>query len=103
MAQALRHLQLEGGSGAANMAADEVLLEAASRGTASLRFYTWAEATLSLGYFQPAAERLPGLPWVRRASGGSALVHDQELTYCLALPAGAPWQRGGESWICRFH
>jgi len=85
------------------MAADEVLLEAAVRGSAALRFYTWSEPMLSLGYFQLAAERLPRLPWVRRASGGAALVHDQELTYCLALPAGAPWQRRGESWICRFH
>jgi lipoate-protein ligase A len=103
MAQVVRLLDLRGASGAANMAADEVLLEAAARGIASLRFYTWAEPTLSLGYFQAAAERLPHLPLVRRASGGAALVHDCELTYCLALPAGAPWQRRGESWICRFH
>src|SRR5436190_10963274 len=85
------------------MGADEVLLDGAARGEAALRFYAWSEPTLSLGYFQPAAERLAGLPWVRRASGGAALVHDQELTYCLALPAGVPWQRRGESWICRFH
>src|SRR5262245_35203501 len=100
---ALRLLPVESTGGAANMAADEGLLEAASCGVASLRFYTWAEPTLSLGYFQPAAERLPGLTWVRRASGGAALVHHHELTYCLALPAGAPWQRRGASWICRFH
>lgn len=99
----LRLLPFESADGAANMAADELLLEAAARGTASLRFYTWSEPTLSLGYFQPATERLPGLPWVRRASGGAALVHDRELTYCLALPVGAPCQRRGESWICRFH
>jgi lipoate-protein ligase A len=85
------------------MAADEFLLDSAAAGRPSLRFYTWIEPTLSLGYFQPAGERLPGLPWVRRSSGGAALVHDHELTYCLALPAGAPWQRRGESWICRFH
>src|SRR5258708_20627263 len=35
-----------------NMARDEVLLEAAVTGTASLRFYGWTEATVSLGYFQ---------------------------------------------------
>jgi lipoate-protein ligase A len=103
MAEAGRRVPLEAATGPANMAADERLLEDAIQGCASLRFYTWSEPTLSLGYFQPATERLPGLPWVRRASGGAALVHDKELTYCLALPAGAPWQRPGESWICRFH
>jgi lipoate-protein ligase A len=81
-----------------NMAADEVLLEAAAGGVASLRFYGWSEATLSLGYFQPERrrlddERLAGLPFVRRPTGGDALVHHHELTYALALPAGPPWQR----------
>jgi lipoate-protein ligase A len=90
------------------MAADEVLLEAAVAGVASLRFYGWAPATLSLGYFQPEAcrrtdPRLTTLPWVRRASGGSALVHHHEITYALALPTGLPWQRRGENWTCRMH
>lgn len=89
------------------MAADEVLLESAVAGSASLRFYTWSEATLSLGYFQPAAARLrnpvhAGLPLVRRASGGAALLHDRELTYCLAVPAGPRWQ-GGAPWLGRMH
>lgn len=94
--------------GAHNMAADEVmLLLAADQPIASLRFYTWTEPTLSLGYFQPAAERLANpllanAAWVRRPSGGGAIMHHHELTYCLALPAGLPWQTK-ESWICRFH
>lgn len=46
---------------------------------------------------------LADLPFVRRASGGATLVHHHELTYALALPAGLPWQRRGESWICRMH
>jgi lipoyl(octanoyl) transferase len=79
-------------NGPANMAADEVLLRAAANGQASLRFYGWTEATLSLGYFQPAARRLGDpllrdLPFVRRPSGGDALVHHHELTYCLAVPS----------------
>jgi lipoate-protein ligase A len=94
--------------GAWNMAADEVLLHGATAGVASLRFYGWAEPTLSLGYFQAAgpARASPeraGLPRVRRASGGTALVHHHEVTYALALPAGPPWQRRGESWLCRMH
>src|SRR5437870_3415594 len=103
MSQLIRLLELRSAGGGINMAADETLMEGAAGGSASLRFYTWQEPTLSLGYFQPAAERLLGLPYVRRPSGGAALVHDHELTYCLALPAGLAWQRRGESWICRMH
>lgn len=95
-------------SGAWNMAADETLLEAAAAGTASLRFYGWSQPTLSLGYFQAsttarAYPRLGELAWVRRPSGGAALVHHLEVTYALALPAGSLWQRRGESWLCRMH
>jgi lipoate-protein ligase A len=90
------------------MAADEVMLEtAAERGIASLRFYTWTEPTLSLGYFQPATVRdhfpnLASLCWVRRSTGGAGIVHHRELTYSFALPALPEW-RSTESWICRFH
>jgi lipoate-protein ligase A len=78
------------------MAADEALLHSATEGQATLRFYGWSEPTLSLGYFQRANDRLRStllrdLPWLRRASGGGALVHDRELTYALAIPATAPW------------
>ena len=93
--------------GSANMAADEVLLESAEAGGASLRFYTWSEPTLSLGYFQSAATRLAdplvaGLPFVRRMTGGDAIVHHHELTYALALPSARSWH-GGESWMFRLH
>jgi lipoyl(octanoyl) transferase len=94
--------------GPTNMAEDEALLDAAVDGVASLRFYGWSEPTLSLGYFQPSAPALAypglaGLPWVRRHSGGAGLVHHHELTYALALPAGADWQPPGASWIARLH
>ncbi len=103
----LRLLPFESLQGASNMAADEVMLHAADAGLASLRFYTWAEPTLSLGYFQAAAARLADplladIAWVRRSSGGGAILHHRELTYCLALPAGLPWQTK-ESWLCRMH
>lgn len=89
--------------GAMNMAIDEALLRSAlERRVASLRFYTWAESTLSLGYFQEHAERLPGVAWVRRPTGGDAILHHHELTYCLTLPAGPPWHTS-ESWLCRMH
>jgi lipoate-protein ligase A len=89
--------------GAMNMAIDEALLRSAlDRKVASLRFYTWTEPTLSLGYFQKHTERLPGVAWVRRPTGGDAILHHHELTYCLALPAGPPWHTS-ESWLCRMH
>src|SRR5258708_29095839 len=89
--------------GAINMALDEALLRSAlERKVASLRFYTWSEPTLSLGYFQKHTERLPGVAWVRRPTGGDAILHHHELTYALALPAGPPWH-SAESWLCRFH
>jgi lipoate-protein ligase A len=107
-AASVRLLPFEIADGPANMADDEVLLETAGPGIASLRFYGWSVPTLSLGYFQSAAARLSDpclaeLPWVRRATGGEALVHQFEITYALALPPGSPWQRHGESWICRMH
>src|SRR5438270_7096958 len=83
--------------GPANMASDEMLLHSAAVGQPSLRFYGWTEATLSLGYFQPAARRLENallrdLSFVRRPTGGDALVHHHELTYCLAIPGQQAWQ-----------
>jgi len=92
-----------------NMAADEVLLESAVAGMASLRFYGWSEPTVSLGYFQPERmrredERLASVAYVRRPTGGGALVHHHEVTYALALPPGPIWQaKDHGSWLCRMH
>jgi lipoate-protein ligase A len=82
--------------GAWNMAVDDALLETAvADGRCTVRFYRWQEPTLSLGYFQPYAER-----WrhaasrrcavVRRCSGGGAILHDAELTYSFAVPNSHP-------------
>jgi lipoate-protein ligase A len=103
-----RLLPFQVAEGTWNMAADETLLEAAAAGLASFRLYGWSQATLSLGYFQSSAvcrasPHLGQLPWVRRSTGGSALVHHHELTYALALPPGSPWQQRGESWLRRMH
>jgi len=104
----VRLLPFAEADGPHNMAADEVLLEAAVTGVASLRFYVWSRAALSLGYFQPHAvresdARLAGLPWVRRPTGGATLVHHHELTYALALPPGPPWQVRADPWLVRMH
>jgi lipoate-protein ligase A len=102
-----RLLPYEIADGPANMAADEVLLETAVQGSASLRFYGWSEATLSLGYFQPASVRfadslLADRPFVRRPTGGATLLHDHELTYALAIPSSPSW-RSPTPWLLRMH
>lgn len=74
------------------MAVDEALLEGAGPEQApTLRFYTWAEPTLSLGYFQEHEHRQAHSPsqcctLVRRASGGGAILHHLELTYSYVVP-----------------
>jgi len=79
-------------AGAVNMARDQAILEQVDHGgEATLRFYRWAEPTLSLGYFQRVADRQlhpasQSLTLIRRSTGGGAIVHDRELTYSLAVP-----------------
>ena len=80
-----------------NMAVDEALLQLANEtGQGTLRFYQWSRPTLSLGYFQKSDDRKlhPAsalCAMVRRASGGGAIVHDQELTYSLSLAGTNRW------------
>jgi lipoyl(octanoyl) transferase len=105
---ALRRLPELVATGPEQMARDEALLEsAADRGVASFRYYRWSEPTWSLGYFQATADRGDRSPanWVRRSSGGAGILHHapHELTYSVALPAGAAVLPGGESWICHVH
>ncbi len=97
--------------GAWNMAVDEVLLEGLGEKSPpkpTLRLYRWKPATLSLGYFQRYADRQthpPSLtcPVVRRPSGGGAIVHDIELTYCLAIPAANRWVQHREQLYFLVH
>ena len=80
--------------GETNMARDAAMLQAAvDDGRCQLRIYEWASPTISLGYFQKP-ESVPTefaeLPCVRRLSGGGAILHDYDLTYSCAIPAGHP-------------
>lgn len=82
-------------NGAQNMAIDEAILNAVGSGESLpvLRLFAWQPACLSLGVGQPAAdadqERLNEHGWelVRRTTGGRAILHTDELTYSVALPA----------------
>jgi len=85
------------------MALDETLMESVLQGTSEpiLRLYRWNPACLSLGYAQPiddidrAALEEHNWDLVRRPTGGRAILHTDELTYAVILPAGHPLSRGG--------
>jgi lipoate-protein ligase A len=88
--------------GAWNMALDESILEHIGRGESipTLRLYAWTPACLSLGHAQPFADvdmtRLKQHGWevVRRATGGRAILHTDELTYSVITPADEPHVEG---------
>jgi len=89
--------------GAANMALDEALLKGQQSGDSppTLRFYAWQPATISLGYFQDPVKELDlnacrrlGIPWVKRITGGRAILHDLEVTYSLTAPEDHPLVKG---------
>ena len=90
-------------SGAANMAVDESIAEAASGGDVppTLRFYRWQSPTVSLGRFQKIADidearvAAQGYDLVRRATGGRAILHADELTYSVTGPVAEPQMAGG--------
>ena len=95
--------------GAENMARDEVIFEKASRGGVPVfRLYSFDPAAITIGYHQDPdacldlnAVRADGIDWVRRMTGGRALLHDGELTYCIAAPASSPvcGARLGETYL----
>lgn len=89
--------------GALNMAIDEALLRGVAEGTSppTLRLYAWEPPCLSLGYAQPVADidlqalAEHGWTWVRRPTGGRAILHTDELTYAVVGPEGHPDLAGG--------
>lgn len=93
-----RLIRTPAGRGAWNMAVDEAVLENIYRGESrpTLRLYAWQPACLSLGYAQPILDvdmpRLKARGWevVRRATGGRAILHTDELTYSVTAPVDEP-------------
>ncbi|MDR0330457.1 MAG: hypothetical protein LBH93_01945 [Chitinispirillales bacterium] len=79
-----------------NMAADMYLLNrCADGGGVAVRFYSWARPTVTVGYMQPAGDELDlealradGAGWIRRATGGRAVLHGGDATYCCAFHKG---------------
>src|SRR5690625_3593316 len=81
------------------MAIDEKLLTWHSEGKIppTLRFYRWSNPSLSIGHFQNVGKTidLKGIKKhncqiVRRLTGGSAVLHDDELTYSLVVSEKHP-------------
>lgn len=97
--------------GATNMALDHALAAESVEGEAVLRLYGWTRPTVSFGRNEPALDRygptagdaagerdgettgdtarVEDVDWVRRPTGGRAVVHDAEVTYAVVAPAGA--------------
>src|SRR6266496_2340022 len=75
---------------AMNMAIDESLLERAE--IPSIRFYRWGHAALSFGYFgrfADVANYAARRDLVRRWTGGGIVLHGDDLTYSVIIPASA--------------
>lgn len=78
------------------MAADEALARALQDGSGlpTVRLYGWTPWAISLGHHQEESDinhaqcRKDGIDVVRRPTGGRAILHAQELTYCVVMPAG---------------
>lgn len=94
-----RFIVTEPMSPAMNMAVDEAILQLHGEGKVppTVRFYTWDPATLSIGYFQKAVKEInleevhrQGLGFVRRPTGGRAVLHDKELTYSVIVSEEHP-------------
>ncbi len=105
-------LILDGRCGPAeNMARDHALARCARSGHGTVRFYGWAEPTVSFGRNEPARSRfrregveaaieaadvtagvadagVTAVRFVRRPTGGRALLHDDEVTYSVVAPLG---------------
>lgn len=81
-----------------NMAIDEAISIAFSEGKVppTLRLYRWSIPSLSIGSFQKLEPdwfdflAAKSIPFVRRMTGGRALLHDQELTYSVVSSTRDP-------------
>jgi lipoate-protein ligase A len=81
--------------GAWNMSIDEAILEAvgSDKVQPTLRLYAWNPPCISIGYAQSFSDidlerlHLHGWEWVRRPTGGRAILHIDELTYSVVAPS----------------
>ena len=73
------------------MAVDTALLASLTEegaGQPTVRIYQWDRAAVSIGRLQreePVRQLYPGLPIVRRPTGGRAVLHGEDLTISVVL------------------
>lgn len=79
-------------SGAMNMALDEAIFQNVKDRQIIIRFYSFIHPTLSLGIFQNYKKTVnernctkQGIDIVRRPTGGRAVLHHKEITYCVVV------------------
>ncbi len=98
-------------NGHMNMAIDEAIMTAYREGKVepTLRFYTWNPATMTIGYFQKLEEEIDiqkckdlNIDYVRRTTGGRAVLHDDELTYSIIVGENHPLMQGGITTSYKF-
>jgi lipoate-protein ligase A len=89
--------------GVTNMAIDEAILNGIADGDSppTLRFYGWEPPCVSIGYAQSMRREIDleacqvlGYTWVRRPTGGRAVLHIDELTYSITAPQDDPRVEG---------
>jgi len=77
-----------------NMAEDRRLLDSCVQHDAVvLRLYSWDPPAVSLGCMQNPEQtldldslRVAGFGWIVRPTGGRAILHHDDLTYCIVFP-----------------
>ncbi|MET3682571.1 lipoate-protein ligase A [Alkalibacillus flavidus] len=99
MAEEWRLIDTRDYDAATNMALDECLLKWVNDNKIgpTIRFYAWSEPSLSIGQFQNVESSIDlsslekyDCQLVRRLTGGSAVLHDDELTYSIVVPENHP-------------
>jgi lipoate-protein ligase A len=78
------------------MALDHALAETLSPRAGVIRFYSWSAPTVSFGRNEPSRGRYDleaaareGIEFVRRPTGGRAVLHADEITYSVVAPVHA--------------
>ena len=102
----IRVLETGYNNAALNMAIDEALIEYIGD-LPILRIYGWRPAAVSIGYFQSIKEEVDlekcskiGVDFVRRITGGGAVLHESELTYSFITKRYPQNIMESYRWIC---
>ena len=89
------------GDPAFDLALEEVLLEGAGVGRATLLTSRWPSPLLVVGYAQDTDTGFDrcccsskSVPVLRRITGGTGVFYSNDLSLSLVLPASHPWSRG---------